>query len=84
MGLSMRIRYSHPFPSILALINLIINFSDLPPDDASSIAESEPQSLVAGGSSSVGGVDEEWEGSDISLTQDSEYNNEVRIGTGSS
>lgn len=47
--------------------------SDLPPDDASSIAESEPQSLVAGGSSSVGGVDEEWEGSDISLTQDSEY-----------
>ena len=43
--------------------------SDLPVDDASSIAESEPQSLVAGGSSSVGGVDEEWEGSDLSVTQ---------------
>ncbi len=49
--------------------------SDLPPDDTSSIAESEPQSLVAGGSGSVGGVDEEWEGSDISLTQDREYSN---------
>ena len=49
-------------------------FSDLPlPDDTSSIAESEPQSLVAGGSSSVGGVDEEWEGSDISITQDGKY-----------
>ena len=32
----------------------------------------------------MGGVDEEWEGSDISLTQDSEYNDEVRVGTGSS